>query len=98
MPCKHFAAALNHNNNTIKNLAGLSAQPKHIIVETLQEKTALLTVAISQHLKRMVANHSMTVGVVTQKARTGIYKHENNPKKVFFRYSMVSLALSLFVF
>ena len=46
----------------------------------------------------MVANHSMTVGVVTQKARTGIYKHENNPKRFFFRYSMVSLALSLFVF
>ena len=27
------------------------------------------------------ASHSMTVDVVTQKARTGIYKHENNPKK-----------------
>ena len=27
------------------------------------------------------ASHSMTVDVVTQEARTGIYKHENNPKR-----------------
>ncbi len=40
----------------------------------------MLTVAISQHLKRMVASHPMTVDAVTQKARTRIYKHENNPK------------------
>ena len=41
-----------------------------------QENFVLLTVAISQHLYK----HDGLFGAVTQKARTWIYKHENNQK------------------
>ncbi len=40
----------------------------------------------------------MTVDVVTQKARTGIYKPNAKQPKEIFRYSILSLSLFVFGF